>query len=279
VPIHDQSYRRYRGQKESPRSAWTVIAVTGILALLKRRAFLGLLFFSWAWFIAYAVQIYFATNIPQFAPLALKPESYREFFDRQSLFVFFMTIYVGAGLIANDRRANALQIYLSKPLTRVDYIAGKMAILVLFLLLVTFLPAMLLLLLQTLFAGSFAFVREHLFLVPAITVFSIVQVIAAAFSMLALSSLSNSSRFVAVLYAGLVLFTRAMFETIRGITGSSVFSWLSVTASLEQLGDLVFRQRLSFDTPPAVSFVVLLVLVVLSAVVLERRVRGIEVVT
>jgi hypothetical protein len=64
-------------------------------------------------------------------------ETFREFLDQQGVFVFFVTIYVGAGLIANDRRANALQIYLSKPLTRAEYIAGKMAILFLFLLLVT----------------------------------------------------------------------------------------------------------------------------------------------
>ena len=43
--------------------------------------------------------------------------------------MFLTTIYVGAGLISLDRRANALQIYLSKPLTRAEYIAGKMAIL------------------------------------------------------------------------------------------------------------------------------------------------------
>jgi hypothetical protein len=148
-----------------------------------------------------------------------------------------------------------------------------------FLLLVTWLPAMLLLLLQALFAGSFAFVREHLFLVPAITVYSLLQVLAAAFSMLALSSLSNSPRFVAVLYAGLVLFTRAMFEALRGITGSSSVSWLSFTASLEQLGDFIFRQRLRYDTPVAVSLIVVVGLIVVSASILERRVRGVEVVT
>ena len=38
-----------------------------------------------------------------------------------------MTVYVGAGIVANDRRANALQIYLAKPLTRVEYVAGKLA--------------------------------------------------------------------------------------------------------------------------------------------------------
>ena len=62
------------------------------------------------------------------------------------MFVFFITIYVGAGLIAADRRANALQLYLSKPLTRWEYVAGKRAILFGFLVLVTFVPAVSLLL-------------------------------------------------------------------------------------------------------------------------------------
>jgi ABC-2 type transport system permease protein len=279
VPIHDQSYRRYTGQKESARSAWTVIASHGIMGVLKKRTFLGLLLFAWIPFIVRAVQIYVSANFPQASMLAMKAETFREFFDQQSTFVFFVSIFVGAGLIASDRRANALQIYLSKPLTRAEYNGGKKAILVVFLLLVTWLPAMLLLLLQALFAGSFAFVREHLFLVPAITVYSLLQVLAAAFSMLALSSLSNSPRFVAVLYAGLVLFTRAMFEALRGITGSSSVSWLSFTASLEQLGDFIFRQRLRYDTPVAVSLIVVVGLIVVSASILERRVRGVEVVT
>ena len=69
--------------------------------------------------------------------LAPTAETFREFLEQQDFFVFFVTIYVGAGLIANDRRANALQIYLSKPLMRTEYIAGKAAVLFAFLLFVT----------------------------------------------------------------------------------------------------------------------------------------------
>ena len=58
--------------------------------------------------------------------LAPTPETFRQFLEQQEIFVFFVTVYVGAGLIANDRRANALQIYLSKPLTRAEYIFGKL---------------------------------------------------------------------------------------------------------------------------------------------------------
>lgn len=279
MPIHDQSYRRYAGRKDAVRSSWLVIASTGIAALLKKRAFLALLLVAWFPFFRWALQIYLSATFPQMTLLAMKPESFREFFDSQSVFVFFMTVYIGAGLIANDRRANALQIYLSKPMSRAEYVAGKMTILAGFLLLVTWVPATLLLLFQVAFAGSLSFLRDNLFLVPAIAVFSFVVVTAAACSMLALSSLSNSARFVAVLYAGLVLFTRAMFEVSRGVTGTSQASWLSVTASLEQVGDLVFRQNLRYDTPATVSLLVIVGLIAVSVVVLARRVRGVEVVT
>jgi len=279
MPIHDQSYRRYGGRRESARSAWTVIAIEGIKAVLSQKRFLALLLFAWIPFIVRAVQVYVSANFPQAQILAISADTFRQFFDQQGIFVFFVTIFVGAGLIANDRKANALQIYLAKPLTRTEYIAGKMAILVVFLLLVTWLPAILLLVLQVLFAGSFAFAREHAHLVPAITIFSLVQVFVAACTMLALSATTNSSRFAAVMYTGAVLFSDAMFNVLRGITGSSTFSWISFPGSLAQIGDLVFRVRLRYDTPAAVSFLVVLALVAVSVSVLERKVRGVEVVT
>jgi ABC-2 type transport system permease protein len=279
MPIHDQSYRRYRGQREDVRSAWTVIALTGIKGLLKKRVFLGMLFFGFMPFLIRSVQLYLAANYPQFASLvAPSPKMFRQFLEGQSFFVFAMTIYVGSGLIANDRLANALQIYLSKPLTRADYIAGKMAILVTFLLLVTWVPAMLLLVLQVMFSASLAFVRENLFLIPAITLASLAIVLVAAFTMLALSSLSKSARYVAILYAGIMLFTNAIYGVLRLVTRSSSVSWVSFTASLDQVCDAIFRQPLRYDTPVAVSFVVLIGLLVVSLSVLERRVRGVEVV-
>jgi ABC-2 type transport system permease protein len=279
MPIHDQSYRRYRGQREDVRSAWTVIALTGIKGLLKKRMFLSMLFFAWTPFIVRAVQLYLAANYPQFASvIAPSPKMFRSFLEGQSFFVFVMTIYVGSGLIANDRLANALQIYLSKPLTRSDYIAGKMAILVTFLLLVTWLPAMLLLLLQVLFTASFQFLRENIFLVPAITLASIAIVLVGAFTMLALSSLSKSSRYVAILYAGIMLFTNAIYGVLRLVTRSSSVSWVSFTASLDQVCDAIFRLPPRYDTPVAVSFIVLVALIAVSLSVLERRVRGVEVV-
>jgi ABC-2 type transport system permease protein len=279
LPIHDQSYRRYGGGRATPGGAWTVIAWAGIRQMLRKRAFLGLLLFAWMPFIVRAVQVYIAANVPQAAMLAPTAQTFREFLEQQDFFVFVVTIYVGAGLIANDRRANALQIYLSKPLMRAEYIAGKAAILFTFLMLVTFLPAILLLFLQVMFAGTFTFLRSNLFLFPAITVASLLQVLVATFTILALSSLSKSSRYVGILYAGIIFFTAAIYGAVLAITASTKMSYLSLTANLTQVMDVIFRVTPRYATPWQVSLIVILALIALSISVLERRVRGVEVVT
>jgi ABC-2 type transport system permease protein len=279
MPIHDQSYRRYGGGKARPGQAWAVIARAGMMNMIRKRTFLGLLLFAWFPFLARAIQIYVTTNYPQVAMFAPTAETFRQFLEQQDFFVFIVTIYVGAGLIANDRRANALQIYLSKPLMRSEYIFGKAAILFAFLLFVTLVPALLLLLLQVLFAGSFAFLQKNLFLFPAITVAATLQAILATFTMLALSSLSKSSRYVGILYAGIIFFTAAIYGAMLAITGSTRLSWLSLGANLTQVVDVIFRLKPRYATPWPVSLIVILGLVALSISVLERRVRGVEVVT
>ena len=280
MPIHDQSYRRYRGGRAALGRGWTVIAVTGIRNTLRKRAFLGILIFAWMQFVVRAVQIYLAENIPQASLLAPTAETFRDFLEKQDFFVFVVTIYVGAGLIANDRRANALQLYLSKPLLRSEYIAGKAAILFTFLALVTWVPAILLLFLQVMFAGSFAFLRANLFLFPAITVAALLQVLLATFTMLAFSSLSKSSRYVGIMYAGILFFTAAIYGAMYAITGgNTTLSYLSLGANLTQVVDVIFRLPPRYATPWQVSLTVVIGLIALSISILERRVRGVEVVT
>jgi ABC-2 type transport system permease protein len=278
MPIHDQGYRRYGGSRAPLGQGWTVIARAGIRSMFAKRAFLGLLLLSWFPFFVRAVQFYAAANLPQAAVLAPTAETFRQFLDQQDTFVFFVTVYVGAGLIANDRRANALQIYLSKPLTRVEYVFGKLAILATFLLLVTWLPAIVLVIVQMAFAGNFIFLRNNLFLFPAITVFSFLEVILVATTMLALSSLSKSSRYVGILYAAVIFFSSAVYGVLFLVTRSTAMSWVSFSANLSQIGNLIFRQPLQYATPWPVSLLMIVGVIALSVVVLERRIRGVEVV-
>ena len=96
--------------------------------------------------------------------------------------------------------------------------------------------------------------------------------------MLALSSLSNNSRFVGIIYAGLVFFSYALFGVLSAATGDSSMSWVAFGNNLAQIGDAMFRVPLRYSTPWPVSLLVMIALGAVSVLVLERRVRGVEVI-
>jgi ABC-2 type transport system permease protein len=279
VPIHDQSYRHYGGGRAAPGRVWTVIAWAGIMTMIRKRVFLGLLLAAMVPFIVMAVRAWASANYPQLSMVAPDAQSFRTYLEWQGFFIFVITVWAGAGLIANDRRANALQIYLSKPLMRSEYIVGKLAVLFVFLMLVTFVPSMLLLMLKVAFDGNVTFLKQNLFLIPAITLGSLIQVAVAAFLMLALSSLSKSARFVGILYVGITFFTSAIYGALYGITGSSRIAWISINNNVLQVVDVVFRLKPRYATPWQVSLLVIVGIIVVSISILERRVRGVEVVT
>jgi ABC-2 type transport system permease protein len=278
MPIHDQGYRRYGGERTTRHRRWLVIARAGIVQRLRERRFLALMLMAWLLFLVRAVQVYFGTTFARASFFAPSDETFHSFLNQQRLFVFFITIYAGAGLIASDRQANALQLYLSKPITRRDYIGGKLATLATFLIAVTWVPAMTLLMLQVLFSGSLDFVSSHPRLVPAITTTSLLQVALASMTMLALSSLSRSRRFAAMLYAVVVIFAGAVERVLQTATGAAGWVLLSPQNTLVVVSDALFGIESDTEIPVAVALIAVIALLAICVVILEQRVRAVDVV-
>jgi ABC-2 type transport system permease protein len=250
----------------------------GVVGMMGNRRWIVLMIASWIQFVVRAIQFYIAANFAQAALVAPSAATFRDFFDRQDLFVFLVTITLGASAIAEDRRTNALQIYLSKPLTRLEYLVGKLSVLVVFLLFITWVPAILLLIVQVLFAGNFTFLRANAYLFPAITLYSIIEVVMVSMCMLALSSLSTSGRFAGILYTALIFFSDALYGVMRAVTGSSRVSWIAFGNNLAQVGDVIFRVPLRYETPWILSLAIVFGLIGIAALILERRVRAVEIV-
>ena len=75
-----------------------------------------------------------------------------------------------------------------------------------------------------------------------------------------------------------IFFSQALYGVLTFVTGGTRLSWLSFPANLQQVGDVIFRLPPLYDTPWPVSFLMVAALIAVSALVLERRVRGVEVV-
>jgi hypothetical protein len=121
-------------------------------------------------------------------------------------------------------------------------------------------------------------VLANAYLLPAITLYSLLEIVMVSTSMLALSSLSTNSRFVGILYAALIFFGQALSGVLRFITGGTKLSWIAFGNDLAQVGDLIFRVPLRYDIPWPVSLLTIVGLVAVSGLILERRVRGVEIV-
>ena len=100
MPIHDQSYRRYGGNREAPGAAWLVIARIGIKAALSKRLFLWVMLGAWSQFFVRSVIFYLSANFPSMDILAPSVQTFRQFFEIQWIFVFFVTVYVGSGSVS-----------------------------------------------------------------------------------------------------------------------------------------------------------------------------------
>jgi ABC-2 type transport system permease protein len=134
-PISDLSYRGYAGQKLSARSRWLVVARQGWAAVFKKRAFWTTSAFG-AWYaVVLAAIVFFMQQasmasgsdrgLDAFFERLIWKEQFLTSFTFAQLMWLILTLIVGAGSIANDNRTNALLVYLSKPVSKFDYLFGK----------------------------------------------------------------------------------------------------------------------------------------------------------
>ena len=62
----------------------------------------------------------------------------------QSMLALFLAAFIGPGQVSPDLANNALSLYLARPFSRVEYVLGKMSVLVILMSLMTWIPGLLL---------------------------------------------------------------------------------------------------------------------------------------
>ena len=72
----------------------------------------------------------------------------------QSMLALFLTSFIGPGQISPDLANNALPLYLARPFSRAEYVIGKMMVLLVLLSLMTWVPGLLLFVLQGYLEGN-----------------------------------------------------------------------------------------------------------------------------
>jgi ABC-2 type transport system permease protein len=149
-------------------------------------------------------------------PILAGPREYRVeiwtlcfhyFLSWELWFSMVLVLLVGPNLISQDLRYNAMPLYFSRPLRRIDYFVGKLGVIVTLLSAVIIFPSILAYVLGLLFSLDLTIVRDTSRIVLASLIYGLVIAVSAGMLMLALSSLSRNSRYVALLWMGIWILT------------------------------------------------------------------------
>ncbi len=105
----------------------------------------------------------------------------------QCSLAFILTAFLGPGLVSPDLANGALTLYFCRPVSRTEYVLGKMSVIVIVLSWITWIPGLLLFIVQSSLAGGNWF-SQNLFLAAAVFLGSWIWIIMLALLALALSA-------------------------------------------------------------------------------------------
>jgi ABC-2 type transport system permease protein len=286
--IRERGYYHWDGRLEDKRVPWWPIARTGIQLAFKKRLFK--FFFAGAFLpsVVALAFVYISERLEDFKSMlgstkrliTIDPKFFMNYITNEAfLFLIIMVlVFAGAGLIADDLKHNSLQVYFSRPLKKKDYLVGKMSVVFFFVLVLTLLPALLVVLFKLVFAGSFKFLLDYPWIILSVAAYAALLTVFLAFYTLLLSALSKNSRYVMILIFMVYIFSQVLYGILFGVFRTPYMALFSISENLRQVGAFVFLQKPAHPVPVGWSFLILASVCVISGLVLHRKIRGVEVI-
>jgi len=281
MPIYDQGYRRYEARQPLRQVRFWPITREAMRLILAKRAFLGLLALAFLPFVVRVIQVYIVTRFPEAGRvLPVDGRLFGEFLNQQVGFTILLSIFGASGLVANDLRTGAILVYLSRPLTRRDYVLGKLCVPLALNLAVTLVPALALYGVAASLAPDQFLKWELAWIAPSILAYALAIGLFVSLLVLAVSSLSRSARVAGLSFFGLIFGLEMVRVVLQHGFGRAEAMLISLQADLHALGNALFGLAdpdltVHWTGPAAVLIVVALGCLA----TLRSRVRAVEIVT
>jgi ABC-2 type transport system permease protein len=281
MPIYEQTYRRYEARAPLRTTRFWPITREGLRLIYSKKAFIFLTLLCLLPLVVYVIQVFIVTRFPDASRiLPLDASLFGRFLSGQIGPAMLLAVFAGAGLVANDLRTGAILAYLSRPLTRRDYIAGKLGIVLALTLSVTAVAGIFLYLVAVALAPDRFLTWQLWWLGPAVLLYGTVTALVFSLLILAISALARSARIAGLGAFGLVVALEIANGILRNVYDTQWTSILSITSNLRALGVALFgvdaRRFEAMPWPLAAG--ALAVIGVASLLILRSRVRAVEIV-
>jgi len=288
MAVYKRGYKRYDGPIRSWWARFMVLPRFTWNRLFQKRLVILLLVLSMIWPLLCAVYLYIGNNTDLLEGIGIGSsflsfirgdgQFFLYFMNVQAVFAVFLAALAGPGCIAPDLANNALPLYFSRPINRTEYTVGRLVALLGLLSLITWIPGVVLFVMQWSMAGSVWF-SEYWEIAPSMF----------------------AGLLLWILLVSLVALTSSAYVRLKTVAGGLVLGFFFILSGASNIVQVVFRSdwgniinpmwitrrlwyaMLNLDPPEGpdtlLCLAFLVVLFLLLIFVLERKLRPVEVIS
>lgn len=292
MAVYKRSYKAYRGPLTPAWSRFTVLSRYGFSTLFTSRPFTAYTVLCLVPFLLGLVFIYVVHNASVQALLNVQFGHtpwidnmwFLQFLSIEAWMGFLLTAWGAPGMVSKDFANHAVQLYLSRPLSRAEYLLGKVSVIGALLSCTTWIPALILFALQAQLQGH-GWGWDNLWMAGSIVVsgllwIALISLLSMALAVwvrwrIAATALMLGAFFV---LPGLGAAMDAVLRTHWGLLLNFPYLITAVWAHLFRIGNTPLHRGAGFDLVPLWSaWASLLTVCAISLWLLNRRLKAREV--
>ncbi len=291
MTIFQKAYQGYDGAISAPLQRTLVIFRYGLADVFRSRLFVVFFALCFLPSVGMMCLLYLLHNLELLLQLdvdlnelvTINSEFFYYFMQVPHIVMLFaLVVAIGPTMISPDLRNNAMPLYLSRSLSKFHYIAGKGMVLLVLGSVVTWVPGLMLILLQG-YLGESGWLGSHAHLLLAAPVSSLIWLVSLTLIAFAVSAFVKLKAVARMVFFGVFFIGSALGGVINEIFGGWAGHMVDLIIALEILVAEFYGITSPEHNPENIPLwgaaVVFLVVTLVATVVLTRRIRAFQVVS
>ena len=241
MAVYEHHYGAYEGEPQTALGRFLVIPRYAVRDIFRSKLFTTLFILCFLYPLIAAILVYLRHNVNALSMLQINVVEllpidgsfFRTFMEVQGIFSFILAVLAAPPLISRDLANNALPLYLCRPISRTEYVLGKIAVVAFLLSWVTWVPGLLIFFFQASLAGV-GWLWANAWMIWSIFLGSMVWILLLSLIALSLSALVRWRVVASGAMLGLFFIPSAFGEMLNQLfltrTGSLLSPWASINS-------------------------------------------------
>ena len=284
MAVYRRTYAAYSGRLTPEWSRWSVLFRYSRQIMFRSRFQTGLFVVCFFYPLFCLAAIYLAHNVEFLQKLGgaaqvikIDNSFFFNFTIVQGVLAFLLTAFAGPGLISPDLANGALALYFCRPISRPEYVVGKASVLGILLSQITWIPGLVLFIVQCTLAGP-RWTWSHLWIAASLMISCTLWIAFLSLLAMALSAWVKWRIVAGALLLGVMFFGAGFAQAINGVMRTDLGHFFDVAYLMMTVWNALFRVDAEHAIPTFAAGIALLAYCAVCLWLLLKKVRAYEVV-